>query len=449
MPNIRIANKALHVVTLDLGLCFIHSLVIFILPGFLTNVACALTLDDIAAQYRTNYSAIDSVRIEYEKSFSPVGSLEILYEHWKMLHFGKEQAILVASKKKMHFATTQQTKAMDQVIGLLKKEQPGRFKNVKGDLGQEVTYAEIARLLPKITPKRSDRTLVYDGEFLRERSPFTMTERDGKAYTTYLISDPQQQSGNSFSINFLDMMLYGFDIEGLGYDSQSRARNRLPELLALENFSLTDTAARINGSDCVLIEAPDYGKIWLDKDLGYAVRRYEWTKNGVLLYSYECDEFEKVVDRVWIPHVIISETCGDDRVPLAWQGKKMLQTIWKVNVLEVNDPNHEKYFQLTPEPGSKVLDRTLNATNSRGSTVDLKQRKDKIIPSVGYVQPADQADVEKAVKQAQASVPVAAEFGSPGNANGGRWRTLTVLLNVAIVITLVTLLVIRKRAESR
>jgi hypothetical protein len=304
-------------------------------------------------------------------------------------------------------------------------------------------YDEVARILPSLSPKRSERILVYDGKLLYEKSPFSTSEL-GITHRVYFKSNPQEKKEHLFETNLLDVMLYGFDINGLDQDTQQRKRYRLPDLFSVDQCSVTTDTKGIEGTKSVVLEAPGNLKIWLDPDLAYAVRRREVTLDGRMILRYECSDFEKVVSNVWMPRTVVATNYGDQRVPEPWRGKPMTEKRWDVSVLEANSPDHEAFFHLTPEPGSKVFDQTLKPVDLAGNPVEVKPLANGIVPTVAYVQPANRDDVEKVAKQARSNFATGSEIGV--RVGSSSWRTVFIIVNIALIAMIVILLVGRKMA---
>jgi len=410
---------------------------------FCVDQVAAATRDEIIASYKENYEALTSVRIEYEETTRFIGPPEILYKHWKMLAPEKKQITLVCASEKIHFSTVNNAVMMDQVLGKLRVEQPNRFKDIQGDLGASVSYDEVARILPGLSPKRAERMLVYDGTLLYEKSPFAVSEF-GITRRVYFISNPREKNEFLFETNLLDVTLYGFDISGLEQDSLRRAKYRLPDLFSVNDLSVTTDAEEFDGNKSVVLDAPGNLKIWLDPDHAYAVRRREVTSSGQMILRFECNDFEKVVRNIWLPRTVIATYYGDQRVPEPWRGKPMTEKRWHVTVFEANSPDHEAFFQLTPEPGSKVFDQTLKPIDLADNPVEVKPLANGIVPTVAYVQPADPENVEKVAKQARANIVTESDIGV--EVGSSSLRTVFIFVNIAFLAMIVILLVRRKMA---
>ncbi len=402
-------------------------------------------LEKVTLSYRQHYQTLRSLRVVYEQTPGPLIDRSVLWQYGRRCEFVPITITVVMQGGKIYYDSTMERRDFSDVFRLLEKETPNRFKGVQGDLNPLVTYAEIERLLPKITAKPWKDTVVFDGSSLREKSPETLREADTEI-PTFAILDASKDALSTFWWVYPELVLYAPVTPGLPKYEDHAQQSRIPELFSRAGAATSVGHETFKGIDCTVVDVVGRQKLWLDARHGYAVRRRLVSYEGRPWTELECEDLVEAVSGVWLPRTLTKTDFGGKNLPKEHQGKPYLKTAIRVKALEANDPKDVAFFTLNPSPGTVVFDKTLRPVDSRGKPID-KPLREGLIPCVSYVQPANGADVERVVRQAQREQGETSENREP--ARRGWHSTLFVCLNVALVAAVVAFLLFRSLRAAR
>jgi hypothetical protein len=127
----------------------------------------------------------------------------------------------------------------------------------------------------------------------------------------------------------------------------------------------------IDGSTCVVLKGSLNGwfksvagialpvadvvdRIWLDRDHGWAVRRREQTKDGVLMVRWENSGLREVEAGLWLPTIVRHERFAED-APAEWRGKPVMTEEVRVKHIEINHVPDER-FDMVPTKADVIED---------------------------------------------------------------------------------------------
>ena len=130
-------------------------------------------------------------------------------------------------------------------------------------------------------------------------------------------------------------------------------------------------------------------------------------------------------------------------------GKPVYRRQATIDNIDLNLPEHLQYFSVDVPAGAWVSDQTLSPVDKQGNPTSFPKYPENVGQAVTYLQPAAQADVEKAVREAQERA--AYEIPSaPQQATGTKARFTSVLIWFCVGMVAVTVAVaIYRRATHR
>jgi hypothetical protein len=276
------------------------------------------TLEDITEAYRRHYQAVKTLKVVYERAGSPLIDKEVLNKHGIRQQRPSIRTIVTAENKLYyHSAYT-----------LPATESRGEKKREK------VQWYDGSRLIVKIAS--TPRIRAY-------------SIRDTRYEREYWSS----------SGRYHEHVLFATLMPGLPNDNERAKRHRIPELFSGAAFSVSDSPEKVNGVDCVVVEATGHDKLWLDPDRGFALRRRELWREDTLWNVTECDDLAEVAPGVWMPKTVIITSFGlpePFELPAEYEGKPYWRTTLRVKAIEANDPEHVEAVTFDPAPGARVTD---------------------------------------------------------------------------------------------
>jgi hypothetical protein len=153
--------------------------------------------------------------------------------------------------------------------------------------------------------------------------------------------DPYCEEGLDIPVN--DRMRANYD-NSWWYPHCLRPDNRKPDFVVLPNQE------QIEGAWCHVVDCGGNQKLWVDPQLGFALRRKQRYKpGGARLADYSFSKFSEPVKGLWLPTVWARVTIpGDDDL-----NKSELEMLVEVKALSVNQVA-DRDFDLVLPPGTMV-----------------------------------------------------------------------------------------------
>ncbi|MBX3414271.1 MAG: hypothetical protein KF708_16410 [Pirellulales bacterium] len=245
----------------------------------------------------------------------------------------------------------------------------------------------------------------FDGERFTRRESTRLTT-GGVTRTAVRISDASENDPNYFNNEPLDFVLLAFDLPSAPVAHEDRRAYRLRTLLEKYEFR-SEGQAECDGHSCVLLSS-DRVRLWLDPKLGFAVRKREGYSKGKKVFEVRASGHRQVVPGVWVPMRVVTITFGSSFDPPEFWEQPLYEREYKITEFRHNIPLAEAMFRIEPEPGEWVNDKTRALTDSAGRPLEGR--------TVGYVQPADQAQLDEVIARASRARPGAARIAkSPLN----------------------------------
>ena len=400
--------------------------------------------EEIAATYRKNYALIKTLRVETSGADEKMIDPEILWNSYGMIPIEPEEAIetLVLDQEKVRWTFRSKAKSFHHITKELQKKYPSRFtydpSRENEPPSKRMSYQEILEHLPNAPVEEQESICLFDGAVVRtNNSGQTLADHDHVQRRCFNIQRPDQlrQRAAFLNPNYLDLMFYGITGIHIAKDRNYREQFRLPDLLAKGNWRVVAENELLDGAECLVIESSETNKLWLDPKIGYAVRR--WTKELPYKADYHYQNHRHVVGVFYAPQSITSVNFGIKPLPDEYLGKVVVRHQLNLSRIEVNQPISTEEFQLIPPEGAWVFDTTgdspkgADSPNAIGMVDDAEQ-------SVNYIQPANPADVPKAINESKArqgiSNPAANSSPiSPGTRNVMWWIIGANLVLFAII----------------
>jgi len=402
---------------------------------------------EVAEAYRRHYSAIKTLRVVYEQATEPLIDREVLWRQLQMYGSAKTSATVVVGENQLFCQTATEQKPLAKALGELMRQSPGGvqkgtggFRKGQGGLGATVSLAEIERALADVPAERSERTLVYDGSVLLEKSPHSLKVDDEKrgAYQVHDTSNAQQPF---FPRTYLLDVLFPTRLPSLARDDELAQDSRIPDLVSRGPGPASIGRESVDGREYVVVDVPTRQKLWLDAQLAYAVRRRQAYLDGSLWTETVCTDHVEVVSGVWLPKTLTRTTFARNELPEQYRGKPYLKTTIRVSTVEANRPEHAAFFTRQPEAGAFVFDERLRPLDAKGQPVNAPPGKG-IRPGVSYVQPADKAALDQVITRARQEQGAISGAEPPGKWTRG--RSLLVLLGLSACVAGAVFLLVRR-----
>lgn len=347
------------------------------------------TLEDIIEAYQKHHQALHSLKIQYEDKYTPLVPLEDLIRVG-FLASGQSEETICLKGNKFYCRSLTKRLPLDAVLKDLRQKDPAIISS--GDAMEKLPPGDFLRRLKQKPLENSETVLVYDGTALHERLPNTLGDL-GVDRAVYSVRKTPPRQTSYLPPSYLNWVCYGPE-DPSGNDK----RNHIPRMFAADTFSVNPNRNKIEGVECVVLESKEQ-KLWLDPALGFAVRRRDLFRQEKLALQVHCRDFIEVLPGVWLPRQVTRYVIGVSAIrnlPVAYLGKKIAQIQEQVSSIEANKESHDSFFILKPKAGSFVLDRTLPPLDSTGKPMEGKEGR-----RIRYIQPADSADLQQVVEEAQ------------------------------------------------
>ena len=154
--------------------------------------------------------------------------------------------------------------------------------------------------------------------------------------------------------NYLDLMLYGFLGPKSGEPQSAEQQKimgkwRLPDLLEEGNWRIVHEQEALDGAECLVIESSNGDRLWLDPQLGYAVRR--WTQTAIP-WDVRYFDFQQVSDDFYVPHKIVSLDYVPQEASAGVSGPALRTTDERAIESGSQSTGAAETFRLTPPAGA-------------------------------------------------------------------------------------------------
>ncbi|MEQ8856530.1 hypothetical protein [Gimesia sp.] len=360
------------------------------------------THEELSDIYIKKYNSIENILFEYTKvSQTSLIDEEELWQSFHVMPFIESTTTLVLNNTgNFYEAIHSRWDLVEQsVFSNAKANHPGkRIDQLAFNELQAIINHEITKVVKEPIPAN---ILLYDGSKVWKHSEASKLTTKGKSRKVYTILNPESRSSAMLGTTLLDRLLIAFTIPDLPKDNALRLKNHLPHMLEAGTFSIAQDLEEISGHACILINSSSQS-IWLDPNFGYAVRQRTWKHHdGNIVYKIEADQFEEIIPgTLWLPKVIKSQQYGIVEIANGrYAGTALHENIAEVKKIEVNQPSLDKYFSIDVPAGVWVNDTTLSPEDSDGNKLTPSDKN--VTPSVSYIQPADQSDLDQVIQKAR------------------------------------------------
>ncbi|HUY91553.1 MAG TPA: hypothetical protein VMV10_22625 [Pirellulales bacterium] len=408
------------------------------------------TLDDIRQAWSVKAAVIKSVHVEYDVVGTEIADRKEIYEKLHILSMGKQHAVETVSGKKLSRKFVSETRRYELAIknareklkreGKKLPESPSAFLKDYKPMpleSKDYPFELIAPEFDALPLDRIDQWHMFDGEMIYRLAP----PQVGKTRRVYQISLPEVKNMYLVGMFYLDLIGHGVRDPGLADDSPLWKRFHLPDAFDVAPFVILGKREEIDGAACVVVEAERFLKLWLDPNLGYAIRRQDVWVEGERRTEARHEDFVEVADGLYFPKTIVRDSLGGPNFSARYRGKPVIRSEITLVTLEVNRGSHEADFEFNPEPGAKVTDARIPTVDAEG-----KPRERRVWPHakevVGYIQPADKADLDKAIRQGQLSSALGKE---PTDLRPSFARQYAVIGGIAALAAILVILLWRTR----
>jgi hypothetical protein len=264
-------------------------------------------------------------------------------------------------------------------------------------------YQDTLGVLTKMPPDRlfkliqrqktltESRTWYYDGHHLNEQLPGNLRTKGELPRPIFVVAsaaDPKRGV-----LPFPTFLEYA----GFGILDPNR---KLPDYNIPGMFhGVTPTVRKEQlepgRREAYIVEIPNKLKLWMDPDLGFAIRRRELFENEKLAMVIESSDFVQVATGLWLPKRI-------DRFPYLLRGvaadsvgKPSMKITQIASVLEANNASRMQTLQMEPPPGAAVVDRRFASGKEAGDRSG----------ELSYTQPAKSSDLDSVINEALSRSP--------------------------------------------
>lgn len=405
------------------------------------------TLADITAAYIKKYEQIKTIRVDSSKTVNPVIPRAELFRKFRVETLFPITTMFV-SHRDGRFRYERADPISETVLNAMIERLAVKYPEVRepGDALWRVVpydqYRAVAETERRKHPEPSIHVRVYDGQKLWEFQPDVhLTMADGVARRAFEVVNPARLQRGYLPRSVLDDQLFSFAIPGLPSTEEDRRKDRLPSLFDGGGFRLLDRREAVDGVECLVAGNPDQGRLYFDPELAFALRKRQWYLGGQLIYGFVAGDFEKLAENLWFPRTLVYTQYGP-KSDEQYSGKPLHREVVHVTKLELNNPEHLKYFTVNVPPGSWVTNETLTPLDAKGQPASFPKLTSNEIPSVSYIQPADPKDLEKVVADARQ------DAGARSPELVGGFRGLLVWFTIGMVAA-VTLAVAYRRLAAR
>jgi len=174
---------------------------------------------------------------------------------------------------------------------------------------------------------------VFDGDLGFSYRPGSLVVVEGKT--------PDADQGDYYFEEGLDIPVS--DEMRANYDNSWCYPHCLRPASGREDFVLLANQEQIDGAWCHVVDCGGGQKLWVDPQIGFALRRKEMYSDGGRLADYSFSKFTEPVKGLWLPSVVRRLTNpGDDVV------KPDLETLVEVTSLSVNQLTDRDFDLVVP-----------------------------------------------------------------------------------------------------
>ena len=279
---------------------------------------------------------------------------------------------------------------------------------------------------------------VYDGNKFVHNTSEDSVHTAGQLRKVYSLVNVGRLTDPKFTQCLLDYSLFAFPLHGLPPEAKYRDKYYASSILEDPRLVLREEDSEDGRERRIVLVRDGEFEIWLSPALDFSATEYHVYRGGVKVAETSFDDFVLVAEGVWLPRKAQRSIFGGREFDGQFVGQAIYRNDYKVLALEVNQPEHAAAFTVRPEAGSWIVDETLVPQVAQANTTPNGQR---IIPSVSYIQPASDADVEKTIERAKHGVRGELLEDKPAATIG-----LAIWANVVLVIGLLSWLAWRKIA---
>lgn len=216
--------------------------------------------------------------------------------------------------------------------------------------------AQTARLGPGLAdaPRPEKASLVsnlevaFDGRRYLRKSGGTVT-----------ILDHKNVLDDAGTFQQIYLMCIGRILADPVNEKASRKSERIPDAFGLGGYIVLSDREEVDGASCVVVRSPGRETFWLDPKISYGLRRREQLdpESKLVKNRWTNRDWKEVKPGIWLPQTCLRELCGPPLAPEKYRGKAMIQHVYTVRRLEINDVP-DSLFDLPIEPGILVADAT-------------------------------------------------------------------------------------------
>jgi hypothetical protein len=340
-------------------------------------------LDEIVAELCRQEEQLQSLAVDYTLETEALGEPRVVRRLLAVEFLASEQKSFAFAHDRRWYSFRRPPR-----VALLAPDVEPDFNLIPGGADRRRERdAEAAKLpRPDAAPRRETRQIpaleaVYDGTRVLERTDSCVTIID-LARSAHVQNDYQ-----FFNQEYLH--LTGRALPDLSAKKMDRADDLLRVALTTGGFSVRRELQEENGRPCVVVERPGEEVLWLEPDMGFAVRRWELLdpKSGKLLRRISHRELTEAAPGLWLPTLSWQELCAPPLSPEPYAGKPLLRQVYRVKWLCANAVP-DSMFVMSAEPGVEVHDWT-----------KLPPR-DGFDQPLRFLMPADPEALDEAVSEA-------------------------------------------------
>ncbi len=407
------------------------------------------SMDDLSTVYIKKYAQVTTLRYESTSRVEAKIEPELVYREFRVFSPADVQSVVIYHRdgRLYHSVLDPWSVAYTDFDARFMREHPnaqdaadmftlpyGRVQTLA-----KVALSEVQAVSPLVR--------VYDGRRLWQMEPGQRLETPNRSVEAFVIVDTNRVASPFLPETLLDGLLFGFDMPRLSFDSQTRARNRLPDLLTAAGAGIASAEERVDGALCVVVDLADTQRLWLDPALGFAVRKRLWFLDKKEIYELTARDFEKLGDDLWLPHEAVYTQYGHAQAAGGnYTGKPIYDRRLTVANWKLNDPADLGYLAVEIPAGSVVIDQTIEPMDDSGRPIAHAKKGDNVVPSVSYTQPANARDLDRVVREAQEEAGRAGRELRTQPAN--YFRSTLLWFNVGVLAVLVLTVVLRRRWEK-
>jgi hypothetical protein len=417
----------------------------FILLAFVLTIserrvsaAEPVTVDTLSAEYAAKYSAVSILRCEYKSTMHLLGDGASIW---------RDMTILIGP-----WSTTKSTVVADG-IGRVYVSRENEWARLEPVFARELA-AEFQQAVPQANwnalpfarvrsvasrvwetreqtasvVRRAPTVALFDGSKLWQHNAGQSLTTAGVSRKAFISIDPKRLHGPYFDRTVFDCLLLAFPTS-LVSDQDARSSNRLSMLARQGRFQVESETETVDGTVCIVAGNPETQRIWFDPEVGFAVRKRVWMERGVPWFEFVATDFSEAIPTVWLPKRFRFVHYGALGTPIFREDCETVQ-------LTCNDNSDTSAFDPGIETGSFVIDETLAAPSDREQPEQGQNRNPRINPSVSYIQPANNEDLEKVIEAARTEQLHPANTNPLGETRTNAGWALIGLLNVLLIAVL-------------